>query len=192
MMKFHDRLLPVLPLHSKCTVCVKGKKIKMFQNFRNRYFQVHIRNQLQKISNSSPNTAYSDKDFVNAPICLIWMLAFKREFTSSRRIGCCLPKKFKKSPFLTSYVYMGRKKITILTENEMNNHQIYVPVFYLIEINILIAFWGQKWWNFTIVSSQCCLSIANARCVLRGKKSKLSKISEIDIFKFIFGISFKK
>ena len=54
---------------------------------------------------------------------------------------------------------MGRKKITILTENEMNNHQIYVPVFYLIEINILIAFWGQKWWNFMILSSQCCLSM---------------------------------
>ena len=35
---------------------------------------------------------------------------------------------------------MGRQKITILTENETNNHQIYVPVFYLIEINILIAF----------------------------------------------------
>ena len=47
---------------------------------------------------------------------------------------------------------MGRKKITILIENEINNHQIYVPVFYLIEIDILIAFWGQKWWNFMIVS----------------------------------------
>ena len=39
---------------------------------------------------------------------------------------------------------MCRKKITILTENEMNNHQIYVSFFYLIEINILIAFSDQK------------------------------------------------
>ena len=38
---------------------------------------------------------------------------------------------------------MGPKKITILIENEINNHQIYFPVFYLIEINITIAFWGQ-------------------------------------------------
>ena len=40
----------------KCTGWVKEKKNKMFKNFGNRYFQVHIRNQLQKISNSSPNT----------------------------------------------------------------------------------------------------------------------------------------
>ena len=52
----------------------------------------------------------------------------------------------------TSCVHMGRDKITILIENKINNHQIYVPVFYLIEINITIAFWGQKWWNFMIVS----------------------------------------
>ena len=31
----------------------------------------------------------------------------------------------KKSPFWTSCVYMGRKKISILIENEINNHQIY-------------------------------------------------------------------
>ena len=87
---------------------------------------------------------------------------------------------------------MGRKKITILTENEMNNHQIYVPVFYLIEINILIAFWGQKWWNFMILSSLTVLPLhANARCEIRGKKIKFSKILEFDIFNFIFGISFK-
>ena len=42
---------------------------------------------------------------------------------------------------------MGRKKISILIENEINTHQIYVPVFYLIEINILVAFWGQKSWK---------------------------------------------
>ena len=35
---------------------------------------------------------------------------------------------------------MGRQKITILTENEINNHQIYAPVSYLIKINILISF----------------------------------------------------
>ena len=40
---------------------------------------------------------------------------------------------------------MGRKKISILIENEINNHQIYVPVFYLIKIYILVAFGGQKW-----------------------------------------------
>ena len=39
---------------------------------------------------------------------------------------------------------MGRKELTILIENEINNHQIYIPVFYLIQINILIVFWGQK------------------------------------------------
>ena len=33
---------------------------------------------------------------------------------------------------------------------------------------------------------------ANARGGLRRKKIKCSKILEIDIFKFIFGISFKK
>ena len=93
---------------------------------------------------------------------------------------------------LTSYVYMSRKKITILTENEIDNHQIYVPVFYLIEINILIAFWGQKWWNFMILSSLTVLPLhANARCEIRGKKIKFSKILEFDIFNFIFGISFK-
>ena len=39
---------------------------------------------------------------------------------------------------------MSRKKISILIENEINNHQIYVPVFYLIEFYILVAFWGEK------------------------------------------------
>ena len=53
----------------------------------------------------------------------------------------------------TSCVHMGCKKIQMLMENEINSHQIYVPVFYLIQINILIAFWGQKCWNFMIISS---------------------------------------
>ena len=58
---------------------------------------------------------------------------------------------------------MGRKKITILIENEISNHQIYVPVFYLIQINILIAFWVQIWWNFMNVSPADRMH-ANARC----------------------------
>ena len=85
----------------------------------------------------------------------VWFLFYlsRAKFASSRRIGWFLPKIVKKITILTSCVYMGHKKITILIENEINNQQIYVFVFYLFKINILIAFWGQKWWNFMIVSS---------------------------------------
>ena len=46
----------LLLLHANARGGLRRKKNKMFKNFGNRYFQVHIRNQLQKISNSSPNT----------------------------------------------------------------------------------------------------------------------------------------
>ena len=88
---------------------------------------------------------------------------------------------------------MGRNKITILIENKLNNHQIYVFVFNLIEINILIAFWGQSdeiLWSPTLLLLRRMQ--ANARCGLRENKKKFSKFLEINIFKFIFGISFKK
>ena len=85
---------------------------------------------------------------------------------------------------------MGRKKITILIENEINNHQIYVTVFYLIEINILIAYWGQKWWNFMIVPLLLPLHACKCTVWIKEKKIKFSQILEIDIFKFIFGIRF--
>ena len=87
---------------------------------------------------------------------------------------------------------MGRTKMSILIENDINNRQIYVPVLYLIEINILVAFWGQKSWKNVYSAASPPRMHANARCGLRGKKIKISKILEIDIFKFIFGISFKK
>ena len=61
---------------------------------------------------------------------------------------------------------MGGKKISILIKNEINNHQIYVPVFYLIEIDILVAFWGQKWWKKKRLL--CCLSIHRACMQMHG------------------------
>ena len=73
MMKFHYRLLCYLP-----TACmqmhgvVKGEN-KIFKHFLNRYFQVHIRNQLKKKKAIQVQTRpCSDKDFVNPPICLIY------------------------------------------------------------------------------------------------------------------------
>ena len=64
------------PTHAcKCMVWAKEKDIKIFLKIGNRYFQVHIRNQLQI-------RPYSDKDFVNPPICLILILAFKSQFAS--------------------------------------------------------------------------------------------------------------
>ena len=60
---------------------------------------------------------------------------------------------------------MGRKKISILIENEINNHQIYVPVFYLIKIYILVVFEAKNDEN----DSTLLLLHANARGGLRGK-----------------------
>ena len=67
---------------------------------------------------------------------------------------------------------MGCKKISILIENEINNHQIYVPVFYLIEINTLVAFWGQKSWKNVYSTASPPRMHANARCGLREKNLK--------------------
>ena len=88
---------------------------------------------------------------------------------------------------------MGRNKITILIENKINNQQIYAPVFYLIEINILTAFEAKNDEIFLRSSSPAASIPHVSKCTVwvKGKKIKFFKILEIDIFKFIFRISFK-
>ena len=156
MLKFHDHLLSSLS-SAACTrvmhCVVKKKKIKKSKILEIEIFEFIFGISFKKQTIQAQTRPCLEKDFWNPPICLISILAFRIEFARSPRIGCFLPKIAEKSAFLTSCVHMGCLKIPILIENEINSHQIYVPAFYLIQINILIAFLGKKCWNFMIISS---------------------------------------
>ena len=140
MLKFHDHLLFCLSftafMHCMHEV-VKGKKSQILEiDIFDFIFGFSIKKQKIQVQ----TRPCLEKDLVNPPICLISHFSFQNRICDVAAHRLLSTEDSTKIRISTSCVHMGRKKITILMGNEINNHKIYVHDFYLIEINILIAF----------------------------------------------------
>ena len=92
---------PLLPLHlmHANALCGLRKKIKCSKILEIDIFKFIFGISFKKYAIQVQTRPYSDKDFVNPPICLILILAFNSEFAILRHIGCYLPKIVKNHNF---------------------------------------------------------------------------------------------
>ena len=145
MLKFDDFLhAHACCLPTACMQCSVWLRKKKSQILEIHIFEFIFGISFKKQAIQAQTRPCSDKDFVNPPISWISHFSFQKricEFAAHRLLST---EDSQKITISSSCVHMVRWKIAILMESEINNHQIYVHVFYLIEINIQIAFPGQN------------------------------------------------